>query len=104
MDVQSVQLYTAATDDNGRPVEGLTRAEFHVVEDGVLQTNYLLAKGALAIDADGRSTRRSRRVAEGRGEGVAATGTAEDRGGGGGAGGECRGVRCAVRGIHRLRQ
>jgi VWFA-related protein len=38
LDVQFVQLFTAATDERGRPVEGLARDEFHVVEDGVPQT------------------------------------------------------------------
>ena len=38
LNVQFVQLFTAATDDRGRPVEGLTRDDFHVAEDGAPQT------------------------------------------------------------------
>jgi VWFA-related protein len=38
LDVQFVELYTTVTDARGRPVEGLTRADFKVAEDGVAQT------------------------------------------------------------------
>ena len=38
LNVQFVQLFTAATDDRGRPVAGLTRDDFRVAEDGVPQT------------------------------------------------------------------
>lgn len=37
MDVQFVELFTSAVDGRGRPVEGLTREDFKVYEDGVEQ-------------------------------------------------------------------
>jgi Ca-activated chloride channel family protein len=38
LDVDFVELYTAVTDRQGRPVEGLTAKDFKVEEDGVPQT------------------------------------------------------------------
>jgi Ca-activated chloride channel family protein len=38
IDVHFVELYTAALDRRGRPVEGLAREDFTVLEDGVEQT------------------------------------------------------------------
>jgi VWFA-related protein len=37
VDVDLVELYTAVLDKQGRPVEGLTRGDFRVLEDGVAQ-------------------------------------------------------------------
>ncbi|MCB1034375.1 MAG: VWA domain-containing protein, partial [Acidobacteria bacterium] len=37
VDIQFVELYTSALDKDGRPVEGLTREDFTVFEDGVEQ-------------------------------------------------------------------
>jgi Ca-activated chloride channel family protein len=38
IDVQLVELYTTVTDRRGRPIDGLTREDFKVYEDGVEQT------------------------------------------------------------------
>jgi Ca-activated chloride channel family protein len=38
VDVQLIELYTTVTDRRGRPVDGLTRDDFRVYEDGALQS------------------------------------------------------------------
>jgi VWFA-related protein len=38
VDIQFVELYIAVLDGNGRPIDGLTRTDFTVLEDGAAQT------------------------------------------------------------------
>lgn len=55
--VNQVEIYASVTDEAGRPVEGLTAADFVVAEDGVAQQITVFAEGdfplaaAIAIDA-----------------------------------------------------
>ncbi|HUF23475.1 MAG TPA: VWA domain-containing protein [Vicinamibacterales bacterium] len=55
--VNQVEIYASVTDDTGRPVEGLTAADFVVTEDGVAQQISVFAEGnfplaaAVAVDA-----------------------------------------------------
>lgn len=55
--VNQVEIYASVTDEMGRPVEGLTAADFLVTEDGVAQQISVFAEGnfplaaAIAVDA-----------------------------------------------------
>jgi len=55
--VNQVEIYASVSDDKGRPVEGLTAADFFVTEDGVGQQITVFAEGdfplaaAIAVDA-----------------------------------------------------
>ena len=55
--VNQVEIYASVTDESGRPVEGLTAADFVVTEDGVRQEITVFAEGdfplaaAIAVDA-----------------------------------------------------
>src|SRR5262245_9182383 len=47
--VSLVEVYTTVTDAQGRPIAGLTAADFHVSEDGTPQTITTFVAGAFPL-------------------------------------------------------